>query len=212
LVITGAETAGRAVLFKFAEIAADATVPLGGQAVRAAKIIIDLRGAAKSFERGDGILVNFPITDLPANDFSASLRIRAFAKEPPPGLPADLAIDYVSLDGQQQLDKFNVVEGANAAPANDAPQQSGDLGPLLRHTQQLSAAKAVHDPSGFGVAYVHQPTQTGWIVVQPPGEPARCEAWFTYSLDLSLTGPLESGALCLRCGKIRLGQHDCRER
>jgi hypothetical protein len=127
------------------------------------------------------------------------------AKVRPPGLPADLAIDYVSTDGR--LDKFNAVEGAKAAPVNDAPPQADDLGPLLRHAEHLSARRANHHQFGSSATYLHRPSRTGWIVIQPPGEPARCEAWFTYKLDLPQ--PTESDAICPRCGKVRPSQHDC---
>ena len=106
-------TAGKAVLWKAAELAADTVATGGGLLIRVTKIMVEFHGAVKTYEEGQGFLVNIPLTDLPGRDFSASVRIRVFAEDPPPGLPADLGIDYVSMNGQ--LDRFNVVEGADAA-------------------------------------------------------------------------------------------------
>jgi hypothetical protein len=207
-VTTAVETAGRAALFKAAELTADAAFPGGGLAVRVTKIVIDFRGALKTYEQGNGFLVNVPIADLPGREFAASLRIRVGAGDRPPGLPADLAIDYVSDDGR--LDKVNVVEGADVAPANDAPPQANDIGPLLRHTQQLAARTPDHHLFGFRTAYLHRPTQTGWIVVQPSGEPSRCEAWFTYQAYLSVSRRWsEPVTTCPRCRTTVFNQHHC---
>jgi hypothetical protein len=189
-------TAGRALWWKAAEVAAGVAVTGGGSVVRVAKIVTEFADAVKTYQAGDGFLANIPLTELPGHDFSANLRIRVFADGKPPGLPADLAIDYVSTN-DQQLDKFNVVEGADATAPNEASPPANDLDPLFRHVQRVSAAGPTSDPNEFRIAYVHQPTQKGWIVVQPPSEPTRCEAWFTYELA------------CARCHRILRDTHDC---
>ncbi|MBM0230582.1 hypothetical protein JNW91_01020 [Micromonospora sp. STR1_7] len=199
LVETAATTAAKAVLWKAMEVTADALAPGSGLVVRVTKIIIDCRGAVKSYEQGDGILLNVPLLDLPGRDFSASLRLRIFADNPSPGLPADLAIDYVSADGR--LDRLNLVESADASPIHGTDLQGHNLDLLFRHPQRLVPADTV--------TYLHQPTRTGWIVVQPLGAPPRCEAWFTYKLSLTLNRPTETEARCTRCGRVAPAEHVC---
>lgn len=196
----------QAMLWKSAELVADTVAPGTGPLVRVIKIISEFRGAVKTYEDGEGFLVSLPLLDLPGHDFSASLRLRAFATDAPPGLPADLGFDYVSTNGQ--LDRFNVVEGTNASSTNEVGLPDNELDPLLRHAQQLSAAAGVKS-SEFMVSYLHQATRTGWVVVQPFGEPARCEAWFKYKLTLSLARQGELRTTCPLCGRIRSNGHEC---
>lgn len=199
-------SAARAVLWKAAALTVDTIAPGMGSLVRVTKIITEFHGAVKTYEDGHGFLVNLPIIDLPGHEYSAGLRVRAFATEAPPALPVDLGLDYVSPNGQ--LDRLNVIEGTDASPSNEASRPSTGLDPLFRHVQQLSTA-AGGRPSEFRVSYLHQPTRTGWIVVQPPGQPAHCEAWFNFKLTLSLVQRSELKTTCPACGRDSSKEHEC---
>lgn len=196
----------QAMLWKSAQLALDAVAPGTGAVVRVTKIISEFRGAVKTYEEGQGFFVSLPLLDLPGHDFSASLRLRAFATDAPPGLPVALGFDYMSTNGQ--LDKFNVVEGAEASSTNEVGRHGKGLDPLFRHAQQLSAAAGVKS-SEFRVAYLHQPTRTGWVVVQPFRARARCEAWFNYKLVLSLDRQVGLRTTCPLCGRARSNEHEC---